>query len=858
MLCHFFSAVFKFLSNNLMDEEHLPQDPEERLKLVVFSFQVISCEAPNVTCDAINQANEVISQWQHSEYGRSDCVVLLQMDIGPNTLYLLLNAMQYFIRYGFESWGAENTENLGLLLKSVLAKSKGYGERVFDVALRTFCDYLIARDSLDEEFMQALDQPSLLHFWADLCLEATNGFWKKYRWISDNQVLPGKFLGTTLELLKENPMSIPWLQIFMSALKFYDDYDPFVLFLPKLLESVSDFEMIKLVIDLTPCFYEVGLKSENVELVNQILLFSVEYSRRMREMLIAGADECVYFFLFSFLSNVLLMDYFESSLSRCLEALHSVISEIFQCLTIFPVNDDIVYGVMKVLWDLLQNFVDQQEFEQNHPLEPLVSQFFEVCTTLLNNGADPDQFPDTLQSLSTAGDLFTRYCAQFLANPASITPGILTLVSCNCSQLPIEMICQFSDLVLAYPRVLPSTFRFIRVLPLNAMDQSYTQRFISVVLDSLGEYRPEASVSLLGLVQKVHKELTSLLPDLVVRLASVVTSGGLLESLPLIGSTIFLLGDCQDEGTFLDVCKTIMQFLLNNDVYQPGCTNSEQILAYLKVVHVLITYCPPVSDAPQQLRGFYNALVIEVLKSLGPMMFFACDEVCPYQRYLSEFISFVLQQQWLTNQSVIGEWLGQIFGRGIATWYYCSLLLFLPEIYTWPSIKGFLGQLHPENDPDFDMAAINLMFYVAKCGTFWELFKGGQLILFLCVDQERVVCQALGVVEVLLSKDVPDGFREWIFKFLYCSGFDLAFRQRGARSHLLSTLKYIAMGCNKEVLEQIVRECSPYRNAKDDQFIAAVIRCGPSVGTSRVQDRYFQLMLDSRPTHIRKLMLSTM
>ena len=841
-----------------MEGVSLPQDSEERLKLVLTAFQVISGEGAQVTCETINQANHVIWTWQHSDYGRGDCLVLLQMDIGPNRTFLMLNVMQLFIRYGFESWSEVNVDELGVLLKSVLERCKAWQPRVFDMALRTFCDFLIVRDELDGAFMEALDGPSALHFWADLCSEGTEGFWKKYRWIKDNQVLPGKHTDITLKLLANNPMSSDWLQIFFAALKFYDNYDGFVMFLPKLLETVTELEMIKMVIDLTPCLYEVGLKSENCDAVRAILDFTVHYSVGLRRLMSTGVDELISFLLFCFWQNVLLMDCLDTSLPGCLDALGGVIDELFQCLVAFPMDDDVVYRVIKDLWNLLENFVDE-EYKGEHPLRQKVVAFFEVCITMVNNGADPDQFPDVLQRLYKAGDLFPTYCAQFLRMPTTITPGVLTIVACNLKHLPPEIIRGYADFILSNSSFHQSVFRFIRMLPLDQLDKTYMQRFLELVINCLGTDRANASGSLLGLVQKAHKELTEFKPDLVSCIASAIPSGPLITSLQLIASTLFLLADCQDQSMFVAICRGLVAYLLNNDMYKKGCNNAEQILAFIKVVRVLITYCPTVDSVPQHVAEFYNALILEILKAIGDGMFLMCTEDCMYQRELCEFLRFVMMQQWLTDRSVVGNWLGMLFDRGIFSSYYCLLLMFVPEIYTRRSVSAFFSQMRPTDDYEFNMATVTLMAYIAKNKRFFTLFKVEQLVLYLCEDQERVLCEGLCIVkDILTDSSMPQGLGEWLFKFLYCSGFDQLFRHRGTRGVLLETLKALACVCNKDALVAIVRQCSPYKNETDGPFLKAILQAQAGASSPGVQDGYFQVMHASDAVQERKAMLTTM
>ena len=841
-----------------MEGVSLPQDAEERLKLVLTAFQVISGEGSHVTCETINQANQVIWTWQHSNYGRGDCLVLLQMDIGPNRTFLMLNVMQLFIRYGFESWSEVNVDELGVLLKTVLERCKSWQPRVFDMALRTFCDFLIVRDELDAEFMATLDGPSALHFWADLCSEATEGFWKKYRWIKDNQVLPGKHTEITLKLLECNPMSNNWLQVFFAALKFYDNYDAFVIFLPKLLETVNELEMVKMVTDSTPCLYEVGLKSDNIDAVRAILDFTVRYSVGLRTLMSAGADELICFWMFCFWQNVLLMDCLDSSLPKCFDALGSVIDELFQCLVDFCVDDDVVYRVIKDLWNLLENFVDE-EYKGEHPLRQKVVAFFQVCIAIVNKGVDPDQFPDVLQRLHKAGDLFPAYCAQFLGMPTTITPGVLTIVACNLKHLPPKIIRGYADFILSNSNFHQSVFRFIRMLPLDQLDKSYMQRFVELVISCLGTDRANASGSLLGLVQKAHRELTEYRPDLVSCVASAIPSGPLITSLQLIASTMFLLADCQDKSMFVTICHGLVAYLLNNDMYKKGCNNAEQILAFIKFFRVLITYCPTVESVPQHVAEFYNALVLEILKAIGDGMFLMCTEDCMYQRELCEFLRFVMLHKWLTDRSFVGDWLGILFDKGIFSSYYCVLLIFVPEIYTRPSVSAFFSQMRPTDDYEFNMATITLMTYIARNQRFFTLFKIEQLVLYLCEDQERVLCEALSIArEILADGSMPQGLGEWLFKFLYCSGFDQLFRHRGTRGVLVDTLKALACVCNKDALVAIVHKYSPYKNETDRPFVNAILQAQPGASSLGVQDGYFQVMHASDAVQERQAMLTTM
>jgi hypothetical protein len=338
-----------------------------------------------------------------------------------------------------------------------------------------------------------------------------------------------------------------------------------------------------------------------------------------------------------------------------------------------------------------------------------------------------------------------------------------------------------------------------------------------------------------------HREIVGAHPEAIRVFAAFLPNMGLRDGFHLTAALLFFLKDDNTAGFGGELSGEIGTYLMQIVRVILDRQHLGDATRLFKAFSRLISICPRIASS-QLLAEFYDSIVNQIMAAFSPLLLIVSNEFPFFQIELADFVHHALRNQWLSDKTLVIEWLDQLIGTGTVQPVHLQLLEYLP-VESMPVVRSWLASLAPSDNERFNAAVVRLMGHFAKRAQFGHFFDASLLLQLIERDCDCITEAGIDVlIDLVQSRQLaaPD-FVTMVFRFLFSHGFH---RNQFIQYKVVEALSMIARLSEKpdELWEVAMTDC-PFQNDVLGRFLAVVIRRDLVVNRQEAIDQFYKFFL---------------
>ena len=794
----------------------------------------------------IQAAANFIQEWQHSENVFDQCFEIISLLNFDNLqeyskiCFIVIKVFQHKVRYAINTIP---NATISQIIQCLIVIIKFYTEIPqlpnLQFALITLCDIISVNNLNIREFLNQIPDSQKMIFIALFFENAQEPYLKNYKTIND--VVQNEYIQDTIDLLLHSPMTVEWMRIFMAIVALIPTYEIAVPLIPRLLETIPNFEMIDITIKSLANIY-AGIFASFPPFFSIITQFTIAYSKKLKQTQEIYSNQSIseilqnlWFAFFSFDDDgsVLVND-------ENVSVFAAALTEFFESISFMSINiDDTDW--LEVLDIVSKSFKSLEHSVLNNFRFP----FFRLCAATIDqnlNSQNLSNMDKILNDLhSPSNDLLNEY----LEKEEPKTSGVVKIAGMNIKYLDHALATKYIEYVLSGNADLEISCGFIG----NVQEYypEYLQQYLQFLLQAYPQATLQASESLFKISSKYSSEIMKTNSDP----ENIKNNDHFLNLL----ITFLKLGKNPSKAN-------LILTILNLIIYPSSPETSSQVLnqiysyfiQFAQFLHHDINLLPTfatflenimnVSHNNQMLSEFYSASSIGIIKQLNDICFIPHTEI---QRYLSKLFKTMILKEWLQDFALISQYIDNNIDNG--NFLECHLIdvASLLPVEMLNKVINKINEMNineVENVPSFLLGISSIIIKFAhespQALQLLSPLTFGNLIKFASDSNEvafvdRAVCSALSCP---LSKETCSAiFQSCIHKAYRCN-YDVL-------TLIIDPLRGLIPHFSENEYISLFYSCLPFQDNIALYFIKTLIESKSQLDIKNATDKFVHFYTES-------------